>query len=95
MRKKGRNTELIRLRNEKLLKRWYYWTEVERLRLDDALGVLSRNEFFLAEDTIMEIVRKNLHRLSDIIEKPVRVTGERATKKLRLQKTQLCLFAGE
>ena len=35
--KKGRNKELIKLRDEALYRRYYYWTEVQRLRFDDAL----------------------------------------------------------
>ena len=36
---KGRDKELIRLRDEALCRRYYYWTEVQRLRFDDALRV--------------------------------------------------------
>ena len=88
MRKKGRNKKLIALRNKKLLLRWYYWTEVVRLRLDDALTVLSEQEFFLSEDTIMTVIRNNPHLLPD-------ATQPADTKKLRSSKTQLCLFPGE
>ena len=51
---KGRNKELIRLRDEALCRRYYYWTEIQRLRFDDALRRLSECEFFIhhkAEDT--------------------------------------------
>ena len=34
--KKGRNKELIKLRDEALYRRYYYWTEVQRLRFGDA-----------------------------------------------------------
>ncbi len=54
---KGRNRELIRARNEKIAQRWYYWTEKQRLRFDDALKILSRQEFFLSEDRILCILR--------------------------------------
>ena len=43
---KGRDKKLIELRDEALCRRYYYWTEVQRLRFDDALKVLSRQEFF-------------------------------------------------
>ena len=33
---KGRDKELIKLRDEALCRRYYYWTEVQRLRFDDA-----------------------------------------------------------
>ena len=45
--KKGRNKELIKLRDEALYRRYYYWTEVQRLRFDDALRLLSEREFFI------------------------------------------------
>lgn len=34
---KGRDKELIKLRDEALCRRYYYWTEIQRLRFDDAL----------------------------------------------------------
>lgn len=55
---RGRNKELIKERNKKLCQRWYYWTEVQRLRFDDALKILSQQEFFLSEDRIMTILRQ-------------------------------------
>ena len=33
---KGRDKNLIELRDEALCRRYYYWTEVQRLRFDDA-----------------------------------------------------------
>lgn len=56
---KGRDKELIRLRDEALCRRYYYWTEVQRLRFDDALRILSEREFFISEERIMTIIRKN------------------------------------
>lgn len=55
---RGRNRELIEKRNEKLAQRWYYWTEQQRLRFDDALKILSQQEFFLSEDRVMTILRE-------------------------------------
>lgn len=55
---KGRNKDLIEKRNEKLAQRWYYWTETQRLRFDDALKILSQQEFFLSEDRVMAILRE-------------------------------------
>ena len=34
---KGRDKKLIELRDEALCRRYYYWTEVQRLGFDDAL----------------------------------------------------------
>lgn len=55
---KGRDKELIKLRDAALCRRYYYWTEVQRLRFDDALRVLSEREFFISEVRIMAIIRR-------------------------------------
>ena len=55
---RGRNKNLIMRRDRKLLERWTYWTETRRLRFDDALNILSEEEFFLSEGRIMGILRK-------------------------------------
>lgn len=87
---KGRNSKLIQLRDEKLVRRWHYWTEVERLRFDDALKQLSNCEFFISEERIMSIIRKNVDRIADINAKPVP-----RVRKPRITKAQLSLFIGE
>lgn len=55
---KGRDKNLIELRDEALCRRYYYWTEVQRLRFDDALKLLSEREFFISEERIMSIIRR-------------------------------------
>ena len=87
---RGRNKSLISLRDEKLLRRYYYWTEVQRLRFDDALKILSRDEFFLSEDRIMAIIRANCHKLDDIDVRPVP-----KVRKPRLSASQLSLFTDD
>lgn len=87
--RKGRNKNLILLRDEKLIQRYYYWTEVRRLRFDDTLQVLSEREFFISKDRIMSIIRKNYSKLSDIPTKPSRV------RMPRVKKEHLSLFSGE
>lgn len=82
--KKGRNSELIQKRDLKLLQRYYYWTEVKRLRFDDALKILSEEEFFISVDRIMAIVRNNCEKLTEISVKPVP-----AVKKPKLTKEHL------
>lgn len=42
----------INRRNYVLVARYYYWTELERRRFDDALDKLSNDEFFVSERTI-------------------------------------------
>lgn len=56
---KGRNPFLISLRNEYLIKRYYYWHELQRLRRDDTLEMLSKKEIFLEKFTIECILRDN------------------------------------
>ena len=38
---KGRNKQLIDERDKKLFERFYYWSEVQRLRFDDVIHKLS------------------------------------------------------
>jgi len=84
---KGRSSELIEKRNEALLRRYYYWTEVQRLRFDDALKILSEREFFISIDRIMTIIRENCNKIKDVNIRPVPVI-----KKPRLTAAQLSLF---
>lgn len=42
---RGRNKELIQERDKKLFERFYYWSEVRRLRFDDTIKKLSEEEF--------------------------------------------------
>ncbi len=90
MTRKGRDRRLISLRDEKLIRRYYYWTEVERLRFDDALKVLSEQEFFISQDRIMAIIRENLHKITDINIKPLP-----RVRKPRVTKDHLSLLSGE
>lgn len=53
-----RDNRLISKRNKKICARYYYWTEVQRLRSDDAIRQLSEEEFFLSEATVISILKK-------------------------------------
>lgn len=55
---KGRNQRLIMKRDAKLLQRLDYWYEERRLRLDDAVLLLSEEEFFITPETIYNVIRK-------------------------------------
>ena len=66
----GRIGRLIERRNDKLVERFYYWTEVQRLRFVDAIRQLSENEFFLSENMIVNILRS--HRPKGSVFKPPR-----------------------
>lgn len=63
---KGRNPRLIKKRNEFLIKRYYYWYEVERMRRDDVLEKLSEEEVFLDIEYISFILRQNSQLLKQI-----------------------------
>ena len=69
--KKGRNKILIELRDEALCRRYYYWTEEPRLRFDDALTILSKQELFISEERIMIIIRRKCREIKDIQLRPV------------------------
>ena len=86
---KGRNKDLIAKRDEALLRKYHHLTEVERYRFDDALRILSEQEFFLSEDRIMSIIRKNLNRIEEIALKPVP-----KVKKPRITASQLAILKG-
>lgn len=55
---KGRDAELIKKRDEALCRRYVYWTEVQRLRFDDVLIILSEQEFFISQERILNIIRR-------------------------------------
>ncbi|WP_437440420.1 hypothetical protein [Parabacteroides goldsteinii] len=57
---KGRNKELIELRDSALLRRYRYWTEVRRYCIGDALKILSKQEFFIPEERILTIIHKRI-----------------------------------
>jgi len=56
MKKKGRNADLVTLRNQALLARYYYWSILCERRFDRVLECLSRQEFFITEPTIMRVL---------------------------------------
>lgn len=53
-----RNGDLVKARNEEMARRYYYLTEVRRMRHDDAMRQLSRQEFYLSESTILAVLRR-------------------------------------
>ena len=68
---KGRDSKLIEARNRRLFERYFYWTEERRLRFDDALTILSKQEFFISEERIMNIIRRKCREIKDIQVRPV------------------------
>lgn len=84
---KGRDKELIKLRDEALCRRYYYWTERRRLRFDDALKILSEREFFISEERIMAIIRRMIRTGN-----AENIPALPKVKKPRLTNDQLSLF---
>ncbi|MEG0807645.1 MAG: transposase [Alistipes sp.] len=68
---RGRDKHLISKRNEALCRRYHYWTEVQRLRFDDTLRILSEQEFFISEDRIMAILRTAFRSVDNVSVAPV------------------------
>jgi|GEM_PF-2708870 hypothetical protein len=66
--KKGRSADLIKLRDERLVRRFYYWYETKRLRYDDVLNKLSTEEFFISETRIETIITENQSLLDSLFE---------------------------
>lgn len=92
---KGRDKALISARDRKLFERYYYWTEVKRLRFDDALQKLSSEEFFISEGRIMQIIRKMIREGEKVdgVELPaVSFSGFRVSPKAKCDARQLSLF---
>lgn len=87
---RGRNKDLIKKRDEALCRRWHYWTEVQRLRFDDAIKVLSEQEFFISEERVMSIIRQFCREHPDSEIRPVP-----KVKVPKLTAAQLRLFSGE
>ena len=92
---KGRDKELIDARNRKLFERYYYWTEVKRLRFDDTIRKLSSEEFFISEGRVMQIIREML-RCGATVDgaslPPSHFSGFRLSRKLKCADGQLSLF---
>lgn len=92
---RGRSKQLITERNRKLFERYYYWTEVRRLRIDDSIRKLSEEEFFISEARVMQILRGMLQAGYTVAGKPVpakHFTGFRVQPKAKRADGQLSLF---
>ena len=89
----GRSKELIEYRDQRMFERYYYWTEIRRLRFDDAIKKLSEDEFFVSESRVMQIVRRMIQSGASFdgkrIERPL-FTGFKVKAKVSLPKSQSC-----
>ena len=58
-------------RNRVLAARWYYWTEIRRIRFDDVLIILADREFFVEARTISNVLVQQDQYISRLyIERP-------------------------
>jgi hypothetical protein len=73
-----RDQRLLEKRNRKIAARYYYWTEIQRLRSDDAIRQLAEEEFFISEATILQILRKMQRLGDDELRKMVHLRGPMA-----------------
>jgi hypothetical protein len=65
---RGRSPDLIKLRNAKLLERFFFHSEIQRIRFDDVLRILQYQEFFIDERTILKILRDHSDKLNEMKE---------------------------
>lgn len=72
---KGRDKHLIDERDRKLFARYYYWTEVKRLRFDDTIRKLSSEEFFISEGRVMQIIRRMIREGAVVDGSPLPTAG--------------------
>ncbi|GAB6394622.1 MAG: transposase [Bacteroidales bacterium] len=40
-----------------LLRRWRYWSDIKKFRIEEVLRILSEEEFFISEKTILTILK--------------------------------------
>ena len=92
---KGRNKQLIDERDKKLFERFYYLSEVQRLRFDDVIHKLSTEEFFLCEATTLRIIKRMLMEGATVNGSAVRKSrymGFRTSRRQTASAGQLSLF---
>ena len=93
---KGRDKELIELRDKKLFERYYYWSEVQRLRFDDTIRKLAFDESFLSEATTLRIIKRMLTEGATIDGKTIknsRYQGFRPSRRTKSKTSELSFFA--
>lgn len=76
--KAKRDSRLLEKRNKKIAARYYYWTEIQRLRSDDAIRQMSEEEFFISEATVLQILRRQQRCGEEEIRKLVHLKGPMA-----------------
>lgn len=65
--RKGRNSDLINMRNRALVARYYYWSILWERRYDRVLHVLECQEFYISHLTIHNIIQQCDDYLAELI----------------------------
>ena len=84
----ARSEELVKSRDQRLFERYYYWTEILRLRFDDAITKLATEEFFLSEGRVEQIIRRKIQEGAEVDGKRIKqplFTGFRSVSRSRSQ----------
>lgn len=93
--KRGRNKSLVAARDQRMFERYYYWTEIRRLRFDDAIRKLSEEEFFVSESRVMQVIRRMIQNGATVdgkqIEKPLFTGFKVGAPKVCLPKSRPCV----
>lgn len=71
--KKGRNLELVNLRNKMICYRYYYYGKIHKINFELVIDKLSE-EFFLSLRTVQDIVASNAELLKEIYKQKPTVT---------------------
>lgn len=93
---KGRDKYLIEARDRKMFERFYFWSEVQRLRFDDTIRKLAFEEFFLSEATTLRIIKRMLTEGATVdgkIIKNSRYQGFRPSRRTKSKTSELSFFA--
>jgi len=61
---------LLKLRDQKLIERFYYWSEIKLTKFERVLEILEKEEFFISQFTILGIIKENDNYLQELREKP-------------------------
>lgn len=93
---KGRDKYLIEARDRKMFERFYFWSEVQRLRFDDTIRKLAFEEFFLSEATTLRIIKRMLTEGATVDGKTIknsRYQGFRPSRRTKSKISELSFFA--
>lgn len=64
---RSKSNPLHKKRNRTLAARYYYWNDLQRRRFDDVMDIISKNEFFIGEQSInqaLEDQREYMNKLA-------------------------------